>query len=126
MNFSYATGLREDFANRRGAAKPKMPVEPRIRVLYNSELKSRNYIVPGLIAVILMIISALLTSLTIAREWETGTMEQLLSTPVRPAELVLGKLGAFFVVGVVDMVVSLAVGLFVYLVYALFKPEDFS
>ena len=110
----YATGLREDFANRRGAAKPKMPVEPRIRVLYNSELKSRNYIVPGLIAVILMIISALLTSLTIAREWETGTMEQLLSTPVRPAELVLGKLGAFFVVGVVDMVVSLAVGLFVF------------
>ena len=110
----YAAELREEVANRRGAAKPKLPVEPRIRVLYNSELKSRNYIVPGLIAVILMIISALLTSLTIAREWETGTMEQLLSTPVRAEELVLGKLGAFFVVGVVDMVLSLLVGLLVF------------
>jgi ABC-2 type transport system permease protein len=110
----YATELRDEFANQRGAPKIKPPVEPRIRVLYNSELKSRNYIVPGLVAVILMIISALLTSLTIAREWETGTMEQLLSTPVRPAELVLGKLGAFFVVGVVDMVMSLLVGLFVF------------
>jgi ABC-2 type transport system permease protein len=106
--------LREDFANRRGAAKPKPPVEPRVRVLYNSELKSRNYIVPGLVAVILMIISALLTSLTIAREWETGTMEQLLSTPVRPAELVLGKLGAFCLIGAVDMALSITVGLFVF------------
>lgn len=110
----YAAELRDEFANQRGAPKIKPPVEPRVRVLYNSELKSRNYIVPGLVAVILMIISALLTSLTIAREWETGTMEQLLSTPVRPAELVLGKLGAFFVVGVVDMVMSLLVGLFVF------------
>jgi len=106
--------LREEFANRRGAPKLKMPVEARLRVLYNSELKSRNYIVPGLVAVILMIISALLTSLTIAREWETGTMEQLLSTPVRPAELVLGKLGAFCVVGAVDMALSITVGLFVF------------
>lgn len=106
--------LREEFANRRGAAKPKLPVEPRLRVLYNSELKSRNYIVPGLVAVILMIISALLTSLTIAREWETGTMEQLLSTPLRPAELVLGKLTAFCIIGAVDMAISITVGLYVF------------
>ncbi|MFN8006114.1 MAG: hypothetical protein U0V70_03640 [Terriglobia bacterium] len=60
-------------------------------VWYNSELKSKNYIVPGLIAVILMIISALLTSLTIAREWEMGTMEQINATGA--GELVLGKTG---------------------------------
>lgn len=90
------------------------PVEARLRVWYNSELKSRNYIVPGLIAVILMIISALLTSLTIAREWESGTMEQLLSTPLRPAELVLGKLCAFFAVGLVDMVIAITVGVGVF------------
>jgi ABC-2 type transport system permease protein len=54
-------------------------VETRLRVWYNSELKSKNYVVPGLIALILMIISALLTSLTIAREWEMGSMEQLLT-----------------------------------------------
>ena len=68
-----------------------------------ARLESKNYIVPGLIAVILMIIAALLTSLTIAREWEIGTMEQILSTPVRPAEMVLGKMLAYFVVGLVDM-----------------------
>ncbi len=69
---------------------------------------------PGLIAVILMIIAALLTSLTIAREWETGTMEQLLSTPVRPAELVIGKLAAFFGLGVADMTVALVTGVVVF------------
>ena len=90
------------------------PVEASARVWYNSELKSRNYIVPGLIAVILMIIAALLTSLTIAREWEMGTMEQLLSTPLRPAELVLGKLVAFFTVGLIDMVVAVVIGTMIF------------
>ena len=82
--------------NRRGGMKTMSPIDPRIRVWYNSSLESRNYIVPGLIAVILMIIAALLTSMTIAREWEMGTMEQLMSTPLRPAEIVLGKMLAFF------------------------------
>jgi ABC-2 type transport system permease protein len=85
-------------------------VEPRVRVWYNHELKSRNYIVPGLMAVILMIIAAMLTSLTIAREWETGTMEHLLATPVRPAELVLGKMAAFFLVGLADTLTAVVVG----------------
>ena len=86
------------------------PVEAQLRVWYNSELESRNYIVPGLLAVILMIIAALLTSLTIAREWEMGTMEQLLSTPLRPAELVLGKMSAYFVVGAVDTLTAVLIG----------------
>ncbi len=81
-------------------------VDPRVRVWYNSDLKSRNYIVPGLMAVILMIITAMLTSLTIAREWENGTMEHLLATPVRPAELALGKLSAFFLIGLADTVTA--------------------
>ncbi len=110
----YALELREAAQNRKGAPPMAVPVEARIRVWYNEDLKSKNYIVPGLIAVILMIISALLTSLTIAREWESGTMEQLLSTPVRPAELLLGKLSAFFVVGIVDMLIALFVGVFVF------------
>ena len=94
------------------AARPA--VEPRVRVWYNAELKSRNYIVPGLMAVILMIIAALLTSLTIAREWESGTMEQLLATPVRPAELVLGKMSAFFLVGLADTATAVVVGVAVF------------
>lgn len=90
------------------------PSDARVRVWYNSELKSRNYIIPGLIAVILAIIAALLTSLTIAREWENGSMEQLLSTPLRPAEIVLGKLAAYFTVGAIDVVLSVLVSVFVF------------
>jgi ABC-2 type transport system permease protein len=88
----------------------KAPVDSRLRILYNSQLKSKNYIVPGLIGLILMIIGALLTSLTLAREWEMGTMEQLLSTPLRPAELALGKMSAYFVLGVIDMLLTIIVG----------------
>jgi ABC-2 type transport system permease protein len=85
-----------------------------MRVWYNGTLESKNYVVPGLIAVILMIIAALLTSLTIAREWELGTMEQLLSTPVRPSELVMGKMLAFFVVGLVDMIVAVLAAVLIF------------
>jgi len=77
-------------------------------------LRSKNYIVPGLIGLILMIIGALLTSLTLAREWEMGTMEQLLSTPLRPAEVALGKMSAYFVLGLIDMVLTIIVGVGVF------------
>jgi ABC-2 type transport system permease protein len=111
---NYSFSLRAAEQLKRGGGELKNAVEPRIRVWYNSDLKSRNYIVPGLIAVILMIIASLLTSLTIAREWENGTMEQLLSTPLRPTEIVLGKLSAFFVLGLTDLLVCLVVGVFVF------------
>ena len=109
----YALELRARAADRRGV-ELRPPLELRVRVWYNSDMKSKNYIVPGLISVILMIISAMLTSLTIAREWEMGTMEQLLSTPLRPAELMLGKLAAFFCVGLLDMVITVAAGTYVF------------
>ncbi len=70
--------------------------------------------VPGLIAVVLMIIATFLTSLTIAREWEMNTMEQLLSTPVRPSEIALGKMLAYFVVGAADMIVAVLAALFLF------------
>lgn len=111
---SYASELTSEARKRKGAGKTRVPVEARVRVWYNTDLKSRNYIVPGLIAVIMMIIAALLTSLTIAREWEAGTMEQLLSTPLRPAELVLGKLLAYFALGITDMAISIIVGVLVF------------
>ncbi len=106
--------LQTRWFDRQGGQEFKAPVDARMRVWYNSDLKSKNYIVPGLIGVILMIISALLTSLTIAREWEMGTMEQLLSTPLRPAELVLGKMAAFFVIGFIDTVMAVGVGVFIF------------
>lgn len=111
---TYSLQLRTDMQNRRGGEHGSPPVDARLRVWYNSSLESKNYVVPGLIAVILQIIAALLTSLTIAREWEMGTMEQLLSTPLRPAEMVLGKMLAYFVVGVADSLMAVLVGIFVF------------
>jgi ABC-2 type transport system permease protein len=110
----YSVQLRSSVMNRRGGERTAPPVDARLRVWYNSSLESKNYVVPGLIAVILQIIAALLTSLTIAREWEMGTMEQLLSTPLRPVEIVLGKMMAYFAVGLADATVALLVGLFIF------------
>ncbi len=85
------------------------PLELRPRAWFNADMESKNYIVPGLIAVIMMVIAALLTSLTVAKEWEQGTMEQLIATPIRARELVLGKLLPYFALGMLD--VLLAVGM---------------
>jgi ABC-2 type transport system permease protein len=84
------------------------------QVLYNPDLKSSHFFVPGLLGVILMTISALLTSITIAREKETGTMEQLLTTPVKPREILIGKLIPYVVIAFLDgaLIVSIAVLLF--------------
>ncbi len=91
---------------------PPLAVEP--RVWFNADMLSRNAIVPGLIAVIMMVIAALLTSLTVAREWETGTMEQLISTPLTGPELILGKLVPYFCIGIFDLTLSLLVGRYVF------------
>jgi ABC-2 type transport system permease protein len=111
---NYSTNLRVEGLNQRTGTRMEPPVDARLRVWYNSSLESRNYVVPGLIAVVLQIIAALLTSLTIAREWEMGTMEQILSTPLRPAEMVLGKMIAYFAVGLADATIALVVGIFVF------------
>jgi ABC-2 type transport system permease protein len=90
------------------------PLEVRARVWFNADLESKNYIVPGLISVIMMVIAAMLTSLTVAREWEQGTMEQLLSTPVTPSEMILGKLLPYFALGMLDVVLAVAMGEFLF------------
>lgn len=91
-----------------------MPVRLEQRVWFNSELKSRDYLVPGLVAIIMTLIGALLTALVMAREWERGTMEALLVTPASMSEILLGKLIAYFVLGTGGMLltVGLAVGMF--------------
>lgn len=86
------------------------PVEVETRVWFNADMESKNYIIPGLIAVIMMVIAALLTSLTVAREWERGTMEQLISTPVKASELILGKLLPYFAIGMFDVLLAVLMG----------------
>lgn len=90
------------------------PVRLESRVWYNEELASRNMIVPGLVAVIMMIVAAMLTSLTIAREWERGTMEQLAATPVSRAEVVIGKLVPYLAIGLIDVVLASALGILIF------------
>jgi ABC-2 type transport system permease protein len=93
---------------RAGGTKSAGAIDLRSRVWFNADMESKNYIVPGLTAVIMMVIAALLTSLTIAREWESGTMEQLISTPLRGVELIVGKLFPYFTIGMLDVVVAVA------------------
>jgi ABC-2 type transport system permease protein len=90
------------------------PVELEPRVWFNAAVRSRNFLVPGLIAIIMTLIGALLTALVVAREWERGTMEALLVTPVSTTELLLGKLIPYFVLGMGGMALSviMAIGLF--------------
>ncbi len=110
----YSQELRNRILNLQSGRRFEAPLALQTRVWYNPSLESKNYIVPGLIAVVLMIIAALLTSLTIAREWEMGTMEQLLSTPVRPVELVLGKMSAYFALGIADTLLAVILGVAVF------------
>src|SRR5437867_2271045 len=90
------------------------PVVPQSRVWYNETLESSNMIVPGLVAMIMMIISAMLTALTVAREWERGTMEQLAATPVHPVEVILGKLLPYLGIGLIDVTAAVLIGMFVF------------
>lgn len=119
LALAYLEGITSRYSDRiggerAGLARRDPSVEGRLRVWYNPELQSRNYIIPGLIAVIMMVISALLTSLTIAREWEQGTMEQLVATPIRVPELVFGKLLPYFAIGLVDVALCVLAGTLVF------------
>jgi ABC-2 type transport system permease protein len=110
----YALDLTLEQNQRRAGGRLTIPLDVRPRVWFNEELESRNYIIPGLIAVIMMVIAAMLTSLTVAREWERGTMEQLISTPVKGPELILGKLMPYFAIGLCDVVVAVLMGEYVF------------
>jgi ABC-2 type transport system permease protein len=98
------------FLNRQGREPIRPPVEARIRVWFNEDLESRNFIVPGIIAIIIMIVGALLTSLVIAREYENGTMETIRSLPIRAGEFFLGKAIPYFFIALVDVLVAILMG----------------
>jgi ABC-2 type transport system permease protein len=90
------------------------PIQAEQRVWFNSAVRSRNFLVPGLIAVIMTLIGALLTALVVAREWERGTMEALMVTPVAVHEILLGKLVPYFIMGMGGMGLSVAMAVWVF------------
>ncbi|MDD5120535.1 MAG: ABC transporter permease [Candidatus Omnitrophica bacterium] len=104
--------LTEAFA-KHGENPPKT-VSAHPRIWFNMGLVSTWFIIPGVIAMIIMIISALLISITIAREWERGTMEQLISTPVKGPELIIGKLMPYFIIAFFDLMVGVLMARFLF------------
>ena len=101
----YSSRVQVDWAAQHGALPPTPPVDVRARTWFNEDLESMANIVPGVVALVMAVVGAFLTSLTIAREWERGTMEQLISTPVGRLEIQIGKLIPYFVIGMSDTAV---------------------
>jgi len=95
----YSEQVQIEWLERQGITDIDPPLSVDARTWFNEDLESRAFILPGVIALVMAVIGTFLTALTIAREWERGTMEQLVSTPVKPLELVLGKLIPYFAIG---------------------------
>ena len=100
-------------AARQGVRDP-LPLDVRPRVRFNPSVNSRHYLIPGLIALIMTLTGALLTALVIAREWERGTMEALMVTPVALREILIAKLVPYFVLGMGGMLGSVAIAVFLF------------
>ncbi|NVK40517.1 MAG: ABC transporter permease [Oceanospirillaceae bacterium] len=92
----------------------RVPVRLEPRIWFNAAVRSRDFLVPGLIAVIMTLIGAMLTSMVVAREWERGTMEALMVTPIRIGEILVGKLVPYFVLGMGGMLQSVGMALWLF------------
>ncbi len=108
----YSSDIQLNWLQQRGQAIQPTPVSMQTRTWYNEDLESSAFIIPGVLALVMSVIGAFLTSLTIAREWERGSMEQLISTPVSAMEIMLGKLTPYFVLGMFDVLVCVLLAIY--------------
>jgi len=100
---TYANNVQLNWFARRGLSQQAItPLSVDYRTWFNEDLESKNFIIPGTVALVMALMGALLSSLTIAREWERGTMEQLIATPVTAMEIMVGKLVPYLVIGLLD------------------------
>ena len=109
---SYSAQIQINWLRERGVSIQPAAMSVETRTLYNEDLESSAFIIPGVLALVMSVIGAFLTSLTIAREWERGTMEQLISTPVTAMEIMLGKLAPYFVLGMFDTIISALIAIY--------------
>ena len=109
---SYSAQVQIDWLRQRGLSIQPAAMSVDTRTWYNEDLESSAFIIPGILALVMSVIGAFLTSLTIAREWERGTMEQLISTPVSAMEIMLGKLAPYFVLGIFDTVITALIAIY--------------
>jgi len=107
----FAQDVQLKWVGQRGLTGSRLPIVVDARTWFNEELESKAFITPGVIAIVMAVIGAFLTSLTIAREWERGTMEQLVSTPVTRLEIMIGKLAPYFVIGLFDTAICTSIAI---------------
>ena len=108
----YSAQMQSNWLQQRGQSLQSAPVSVETRTWYNEDLESSAFIIPGVLALVMSVIGAFLTSLTIAREWERGSMEQLISTPVSAMEIMFGKLAPYFVLGMFDVIVCALIAIY--------------
>jgi ABC-2 type transport system permease protein len=109
---AYSSEVQLKWLRRRGLQLESAPISVDTRTWYNEDLESSSFIIPGVLALVMSVIGAFLTSLTVAREWERGTMEQLISTPVSASEILLGKLAPYFVLGMADTILGAMIAIY--------------
>ncbi len=110
----YALQVTSEQMQLKGRGELKQPIELLQRSWYNPDLRSQNVLIPGIIALVMIVVAALLTSTTVAKEWETGTMEQLISTPLRGPELIFGKVIPYFCIGMTDVAMAVLIGKWIF------------
>lgn len=110
----YARTVTAEQMLAKGRGELKTPLALETRAWYNQGLRSQNVLIPGIIALVMIVVAALLTSTTIAKEWENGTMEQLIATPLRGPELIFGKVIPYLVIGLIDVAVAVVIGRWVF------------
>jgi len=114
---AYVRGAWESWRQQRAAEKGEAPppqINVEFRFWFNRSAESRNFLIPGSITIIMTVVGALLTSLVVAREWERGTMEALLATPVTRRELLLSKLIPYYLLGMASMLICVGVAVFLF------------
>jgi len=109
---AYSSTVQLQWLHAHGQLVQPTTLSVRTRTWYNEDLESSAFIIPGVLALVMSVIGAFLTSLTIAREWERGTMEQLISTPVSALEIMFGKLTPYFAVGMFDVIVCALIAIY--------------
>lgn len=112
---NYTTAIANDFVKTEFLKDQNPPgINIKSRMLFNEDLRDAYNFIPGLIAVILMLISAMMTAITIAREKETGTMEVLLASPLKPIQIILGKVTPYMILSIVNALMILVIGIFIF------------
>lgn len=112
---NYTTAITNDFVKSEFLKTQALSgIDIKVRMLFNENMRDAYNYIPGLIAVILMLISAMMTAITIAREKETGTMEILLASPLKPIQIILGKVAPYMILSIVNALMVLVLGILVF------------